>query len=361
MNIAQVLLYPISVLYGIITFSRNFLYEKKILKSTKFSFPIINIGNISVGGTGKTPHTNYLINLLKQEYNIAVLSRGYNRKSHGYIELQTSSKAEQVGDEPLFYKWKHPDIKVAVCEDRVFGVSQMAINEDKELVYLLDDAFQHRAIKAGINIVLTDYNNLYYNDYLLPSGRLRESKKGINRADIIIVTKCPSPIKKDEIRKEIAIKEHQFLIFSSMQYLPLYSVFNITGRNLEEDTDVVLVSGIAKPKPLILELENRFNNVYTRNFGDHYNYKLEDIYSIIRTYKNLNSQNKIIVTTEKDATRLFAFRNEFLKENIDIFCIPIEVKFEKDEKLIFDKAIKHYLSITLPKVEEEYNENREEI
>lgn len=356
----KILLFPFALLYGIIISIRNYLYDKKIIKSTKFTFPIICIGNLSVGGTGKTPHTNYLINLLKNEYNVAVLSRGYNRKQTGFIEVLTDSKAVNVGDEPLFYKWKHKeDITVAVCEDRVFGVSQIANLRDKEFVYLLDDAFQHRAIRAGINIVLTEYGKIFTDDMLLPSGNLREPKKGIKRADIIIVTKCPSPMDFDDkqiILREINPEKYQLVFFSTMQYKDIYPILMNEKIENEQETDVILVSGIANPSSMINELSKRFRNVYERTFSDHYNYSKEDIFSIIRTFKNLEVKNKIIITTEKDATRLFAFKDLFLEENINIFCLPIEVKFENDEKNAFDNAIKHYLNITLPpKPIEEFN------
>ena len=331
-----------------------------MIHSTKFTFPVICIGNLSTGGTGKTPHTNYLINLLKSEYNIAVLSRGYNRKTSGYIELQTSSKAIEVGDEPLFYKWKHPNIKVAVCEDRVSGISQMAMNEEQEFVYLLDDAFQHRAIKAGLSIIITDYNKRYTQDFILPSGNLREGKASAKRADIIVVSKCPpllSEKEKKEIIAELSPEKYQVLVFSTIKYQQIYTVLFDKPIVNEKTTDVLLVSGIAKPEPLEAYLESKFHNVYTRKFADHYNYKLEDIESIIRTFKNVASDNKIIITTEKDATRLFAFKELFIAEQINFYCIPIEVSFGNKEKMIFDKAIKHYLNITLPKIEESISEN----
>lgn len=341
--------------YAFIIFIRNYAYDNKLIHSTKFTFPIICIGNLSTGGTGKTPHTNYLINLLKNEYDIAVLSRGYNRKTSGYIEVQTTSDALNVGDEPLFYKWKHPNIKVAVCEDRVSGISQMAMNDEREFVYLLDDAFQHRAIKADLYIILTEYDKRYTQDFILPSGNLREPKSGAKRADIIIITKCPpllSEIEKKEIIAEIKPEKYQYVVFSSIQYQQIYpTIFNDAIIN-ESTTDVLLVSGIAKPKPLEKYLKSKFQNVYTRNFSDHYNYKLEDIESIIRTFKNIDSENKILVTTEKDATRLFAFKEQFVAEQINIYCIPIAVFFDEYEKMVFDKAIKHFLNITLPKIEE---------
>lgn len=356
----KIILLPFSIVYATIIYIRNKLYDSNILKSTKFTFPIICIGNLSVGGTGKTPHTNYLINLLKKEYNIAVLSRGFNRKTKGYVPLNLNSKAINVGDEPLFYKWKHPNIKVSVCEDRVFGISQMTPTDGTECVYLLDDAFQHRAIKAGLNIILTEYSKRYTKDYLLPSGNLREFKSGAKRTDIIIVTKCPTTLstnQKNEIIKELEPEKYQHVFFSKIIYKNIYPIFNNEYINNETDTDVILISGIANPKNLVLELETRFKNVYDRSFSDHYNFKNEDIDSIIRTYKNLSSKNKIILTTEKDATRLFEFRELFLNENINIFCIPIEVYFDLEEKNGFDKLIKHYLDITLPKIEEENIEN----
>lgn len=348
----SIILFPFTLIYGLIINIRNYLYDNKYLRSTKFTFPIICIGNISTGGTGKTPHTNYLINLLKNEYNIAVLSRGYNRKTNGYLEVDTNSKAIDVGDEPLFYKWKHKDtIKVAVCEDRVFGVSQLASDVGIEMVYLLDDAFQHRNIKAGINIVLSDFNRIFTKDLLLPSGNLRESKKGIKRADIIIITKCPSPITSEEkqsLIRDIKPESYQHIFFSSMKYKEIYPLLIDRKIDTESETEVILVCGISNPKYIILELSKRFKNVYNRTFSDHYNYKKEDINSIIRTYKNLENKNKVIITTEKDATRLFAYKDDFLKENINIYCLPIEVEFDLEDKKQFDKAIKHYLNISLP-------------
>lgn len=359
-SLRKIILLPFSLIYGSIIILRNYFYDNKMIHSTKFTFPIICIGNLSTGGTGKTPHTNYLINLLKSEYNIAVLSRGYNRKTNGYIEVQTSSNALSVGDEPLFYKWKHPNIKVAVSEDRVAGISQLAMNEEKEFVYLLDDAFQHRAIKAGLNIILTEYNKRYTKDFILPSGNLREPKSSAKRADIIIITKCPpllSKSEKKEILAEIKPEKYQFVVFSSIEYQQIYpTIYNDPIINADS-TDVLLVSGIANPKPLQVYLESQFQNIYTRNFADHHNYKKEDIDSIIRTFKNLESKDKILITTEKDATRLFAFKDLFIAENINIYCVPIAVNFDNKEKMIFDKAIKHYLSITLPKIEETIIEN----
>jgi tetraacyldisaccharide 4'-kinase len=356
----KIILLPFSLVYVLIIIIRNYFYDNKMIHATKFTFPIICVGNLSTGGTGKTPHTNYLINLLKKEYDLAVLSRGYNRKTSGYIELQTSSLAIEVGDEPLFYKWKHPDVKVSVCEDRVSGISQMAMNEDKEFVYLLDDAFQHRAIKAGLNIILTEYNKRYTQDFILPSGNLREPKSSAKRADIIVVSKCPPLLSEEEKRKirlEINSEKYQFVVFSSIKYQQIYpTLFNDPIID-KEQVDVLLVSGIANPKPLENYLKSMFQNIYTRKYSDHYNYKKEDIESIIRTFKNLDSTNKVLITTEKDATRLFAFKELFIAENINIYCIPIEVKFDGKEKMIFDKAIKHYLSITLPKLEEKINEN----
>jgi len=356
----KLILYPISKIYEAITSFRNYLYDSKNIKSTKFTFPIISIGNLSTGGTGKTPHTDYLIQLLKNKYKTAVLSRGYGRKSVGYKELHANSKAKEVGDEPLFYKWKHPNVKVSVCEDRVYGIVQMAHGEIEDSVYILDDAFQHRSIKPGLSVLLTEYEKLFTQDSILPLGNLREHKKGAERADIIVVSKCPSllsVVKKNAIISELKPKKYQHVFFSSMEYKPIYSVFNINLDSLEKDTTVLMVTGIANPTPMFNKLKPLFKNVYQRTFKDHYNFKLADIESIIRTWENLETENKIIITTEKDATRLFEFKDEFIKKKINIFCLPIEVNFDKNEKLGFDKAIKHYLSITLPKEDEEEFEN----
>lgn len=360
MNTAlHILLWPLAFLFNAITSFRNFLYDSKRIKSTKFDLPIICVGNLSTGGTGKTPHTNYLIELIKTEYNVGVLSRGYKRKTNGYIEVETNSTASQVGDEPLFYKWKHPDCKIAVCEDRVFGIAAMAQYEDENFVYLLDDAFQHRAIKAGLNIILTEYNQLYIDDYVLPQGNLRENASNAKRADIIIVSKCPPSLSKSEkleIRGKLKPESYQFVFFSSMEYHALYSIFSNRIITNEKETTALIVTGIASPAAMVNELDSRFKKTYLRSFSDHYQFTQTDVESIIRTFQNLEENNKVLITTEKDATRLFHFKNLFIEANIDIFCLPIKVKFDSSEKLGFNKAIKHYLSITLPLPLENENE-----
>lgn len=359
MNVVlKIILLPISQLFNLVTSLKNYLYKINFFKSTKFDLPIICIGNLSAGGTGKTPHTDYLINLIKTDYHVGVLSRGYNRKTNGYIEIETNSKAENVGDEPLFYKWKHPEAKIVVCEDRVFGITTMAHHEEENYVYLLDDAFQHRSIRAGLNIILTEFDKLYTDDQLLPLGRLRENSSNASRADIIIVTKCPSNLstkEKNEIKIKLKPETYQLVFFSTMVYQDIYSIFDHTQIENEATTTTLLVSGIANPAPIETELSSRFKKVYTRTFADHHNFSATDIESIIRTFKSIEDKNKILITTEKDVTRLFQYKQMFIDANINIFCLPIKVKFDKDEKESFDKAIKHYLSITLPLLIEEEN------
>jgi len=234
----------------------------------------------------------------------------------------------------------------------------MAQNEEENYVYLLDDAFQHRSIRAGLNIIITDFNKLYVDDYLLPLGRLRENKSNASRADIIIVSKCPASIsetEKNRIKTKINPEKYQIVFFSSMVYQNIYSIFNNHIIENEKATTTLLVSGIANPEPIENELNSRFQKVYTRIFSDHHNFSALDIESIIRTFNNLEEQNKVLITTEKDATRLFQYKDMFIDANINIFCLPIKVKFETSEKERFDKAIKHYLSITLPIPLEEEN------
>ena len=336
------------------------MFQKKWLKSTQFVLPIISIGNLNTGGTGKTPHTQYLIELLKDEYPLAVLSRGYQRKTSGFLEVTTKATAENVGDEPLFYKWKNPEIIVAVSENRVIGVTELAAKYSEKIVVLLDDAFQHRSIKAGIQILLTRYNELYTTDYLLPLGNLRETAKNAERADIIIVTKCPDISKKhkNEIRDALNPLPHQYLFFSSIQYEPIYALTDHSTIKDEGKYFVLLVTGIAKSTLIEHELMERFKDVYLREFPDHHNFQKADVESIIRTYKNISTENKCLITTEKDATRLYPFMSLFEAENIKIYCLPIRVYFEKEEKERFNKLIKHYLSITLP-IEIEAEETHE--
>jgi len=272
--------------------------------------PLIGIGNLSLGGTGKSPHTEYLLDLLGPEYTMGVLSRGYKRKTSGYVFANEQSTVDQIGDEPLQMKLKYPNVAVAVGENRVMAVPKMLIDNKDTQVIVLDDVFQHRYITPGFLLLLTDYNNRYTKDALIPAGLLRESKRGAKRANVIIVTKCPvnmSITEKEQIEAEMAIQPNQQLFFSNFKYGLPYSLTNGTEKLSGFKGDVLLVSGIARPEYLKEALEEQYGPTFLFDYPDHYAYKERDIYDIQRAFENLGEGKKAIIVTEKDAVKLLAF------------------------------------------------------
>ncbi|MCT4580442.1 MAG: tetraacyldisaccharide 4'-kinase [Flavobacteriales bacterium] len=339
----KILLYPFGALYHAITAGRNFLYDTQIKKSTKFDLPIICIGNIAVGGTGKTPLTEYIIRLLQKDYQVATLSRGYGRTTKIYTEATIESSSNEVGDEPAQYKRKFPNIPVVVENKRVAGVQQLMVNHPQTEVVLLDDAFQHRAIEAGFNIVVTDYNNPLASDYLLPAGNLRESKTGIKRADAIIVSKCPANLSdtaQQQIKKRLRFHAPQNIYFTTIQYGKTYHVFDGTPLPFSpKESTVLLVTGIGKPKPLQDYVKAQFRAVKVLSYGDHHEFSSEDIDTILTQFNKIAAPNKLILTTEKDASRLLKIKR---LKTLPLFCIEIEVDFlNKKDK--FNAQIEEYV------------------
>ncbi len=338
---------PISLLYGWIVSLRNIFYQKGILKRTQFDIPIICIGNLSVGGAGKTPHTEYLIRLLNPYINISTLSRGYKRKTTGFIEVQVDNLAEDVGDEPLQLKRKHPDAIITVGENRVNAVTKIMASHPETQTILLDDAYQHLAIKAGLYIMLTEFKYPFFEDWIMPSGRLREWKEGYERSDIIIVTKCPKDEKqvdKEYFYKKIKLLPHQKVFFTYLNYLNPYYIFNGNQRfQLASDIDIILICGIAKPEYLIKYLESTAGKVHVMEFDDHQDFKNFHLAQLLTAYKTFESNKKVIITTEKDAIRLQQHRDFLIKNQLPIFALPIEVFFHFDEKVTFNNYIKNYL------------------
>jgi tetraacyldisaccharide 4'-kinase len=332
MIILRYLFVPFSVLYGWITSLRNFLFDKGILKSHVFKVPVIVVGNLSVGGTGKTPQIEYLIRLLSPNYKLATLSRGYKRKSTGFILADTNATAELLGDEPFQIHQKFPQIQVAVDAHRKNGIEQLLALKDNPDLILLDDAFQHRKVNAGFYILLSAYNDLYCNDFMLPTGNLRESRSGAKRADVIIITKCPknlSETTQQEIKNKIGLETPVY--FSYIDYDDL--VYNQSeSKKVSEikEMDKLVIAGIAKPEPFFefLEVEKEDRMV----FPDHHFFSANDIQQI-----EDKAKNKIIITTEKDFVRL-ANRNL----NTPIYYLPIKSNFlSKSEEL--DNKIKNYV------------------
>ena len=352
MKIFRILLFPISILYGCIVFLRNKLYDWGVFSSKSFPIPIISVGNLTVGGTGKTPHIEYLIRLLKSEFYCATLSRGYGRKTKGYILSDTQSTVEEIGDEPLQFKKKFNGIRVAVDENRVRGIQSILKEHPSLQTILLDDAFQHRAVKPGLSIVLTDFSKLFLYDHTVPTGSLREFKKGIHRADIIIVTKCPEillPIERKRLLNEINPLPHQHVFFSYIRYGDLIPVSGEAKNPLSKEFyfdrnfSIALLTGIANTKPLEFYLKDKVKNITHIKYADHHRFTKADIGSIQNIFNNIASTNKIILTTEKDAMRLKSPEYAEIIKNIPLFYIPIEIEFHNKDKSEFNEQILHYV------------------
>ena len=341
------LLYPFAWLYGGVTSLRNILFDKGIFKSSVFDIPIINVGNISAGGNGKTPQAEYIVNLLKDDYRVAVLSRGYGRKTKGFLEVKVSSSARESGDEPLQIKRKFGDkAKVFVGEDRVEAITKILFENTGIQVIILDDAYQHRAVKPGLNLLLTDYNQLFIHDKLLPVGRLRESKGGARRADMIVVTKCPDKITDSE-RKNIKQQLSEFcnnVVFSSLEYGDIYPLLNNPKVETKPiDKNFLLVSGIAKPLLLENYVRNNYNLKEIISFSDHHSFTNFDMVAIEKKISNFAAQNLEVLTTEKDAVRFLDFYHQRRKFDFSVNVLPVRPVFLGDDKSSFDQLIEEYV------------------
>lgn len=341
----RILLLPISLLYHIVLTIRHKLYDWHILRSKGFDRPIICVGNLNLGGTGKTPHTEYLIQLLKDSHQLATLSRGYGRKTKGFQLADPQSTFETVGDEPMQYFKKFPDIQVAVDEDRVEGVEKLLAGKNTPDVILLDDAFQHRRIKAGLNILLTEYQHLFCDDFLFPAGTLRDIRSAAKRADIIVVSKSPKTLgdaEKQQIVNKLKPTEKQKVFFSSLEYAPLKPLNKAAEQSSTENTDSVLAfCGIANPKPFFEELKKHYKTVDSLAFGDHHAYTENDIKTILKRFADLEDNKKIIITTEKDAARLTNSPYLCQFETAPLYDLPVSLRFHNQEE--FNKEILTYV------------------
>lgn len=343
---------PFSWLYGLGVGIRNYLFDAEILKSKSYSIPVISVGNITVGGAGKTPHVEYLIDLLRDEMQVAVLSRGYKRKSRGYVVADEDTTMRDIGDEPFLIKQKFEGVYVAVDKDRCHGIDHLISDEDtKDVeVILLDDAFQHRYVKPGVNILLVDYHKFINYDKLLPAGRLREPQSAKVRADIVIVTKCPknlNPIDYRVLSKAMDLKAFQQLYFTTLSYCDLKPIFNggdtvplneIMGEN------ILLLTGIASPEHLQVDIMEYTRGVKleTMAFSDHHNFTERDVERINERFAAMPSPKRII-TTEKDQVRLFYLEglSEEVKQNI--YALPIKVEFMLEGGKTFNEKIESYV------------------
>ena len=376
------LLFPFSLLYVLVVIIRNWCYDSGVFKSHQFKIPVISIGNLDVGGAGKTPMTEYLIRLFKDDYKLATLSRGYGRQTKGFIEVGSresgvgspesriknqESRARneeslltthfpiaigtllstQIGDEPAQFKHKFPDVTVAVCEDRVAGIKQLMSNHD---LILMDDAYQHRAVVPGYNILLFDYNRINEPHLLLPAGTLREPFSGRWRARIIIVSKCPKQLTDDEkeaLAQKVEPLPYQSLFFTSIDYQPLQDIEgNSSDIIIDSETTVFLLTGIANPNPLVKYLNGLTTNIIHHKYPDHHPFTSKNIAKLADAFDSCVSQKKIIITTEKDAQRL---EGSLLSDGIGaakklpVFVMPISVTFLNESGHRFDKIVKEYV------------------
>ena len=330
------LLFPFAVLYGTIVFIRNLFFDLGIRSSKSFQIPVIAVGNLSVGGTGKSPQIEYLIRLLKNKKKIAVLSRGYKRKSEGFLLANENTQMEDLGDEPFQFFSNHPDVLISVDADRVNGINNLLqLHPDIEVI-LLDDAYQHRKVQASFYALLTSFESIYSNDFLLPIGTLRESRNGAKRAKAIIITKCPKDLKEqkqNEIVTQINPLSNQKVYFSYIDYAKnLISNDKILPFEELKNFEVLLITGIANPKPLLSYLEESGIEYKHEKFADHYNFTQTDIENIKNSFEKISSENKIILTTEKDYMRL--------KGKLpSLYFIGIETKFLNETSKDFDLQI----------------------
>jgi len=340
----RIILFPFALLYWLIIATRNFLYNAKILKSSSFGLPLICVGNLSVGGTGKSPMVEYLVTLLKGNFKIATLSRGYKRKTKGYTLAGPGTTALEIGDEPMLFHIKFPDVPVAVGEERLDAIPQLLHDKPGTEAVILDDAFQHRSIRAGLNILLTDCNNLFTRDFYLPTGDLRDQKSSYKRAQVIVVTKCSPNLTREgrkKIVREINPKNGQSVFFTSIEYGRIYHIHSKRGYTLTGKAEVLLVTGIANPKPLMTMLEDNCNSFSMLQYPDHHIFTIDDLREIKKRLRQIDSAEKIILTTEKDAVRLVKFDNELT--DLPLFVIPIRHDFLFGEETKFNELVVHFI------------------
>lgn len=350
------LLYPFSLLYGLVLWIRNRLYDNGMLTAVEFDLPVIAVGNLSVGGTGKTPHVEYLIRLLKQAYQVATLSRGYNRRTRGFLLAKADSTSADIGDEPMQFHRKFPDITVCVGEERMLAVPQLLGDRPEIQVILLDDAFQHRSIKPGLNLMVTDYSRLFTRDHVVPFGRLREGRKGYHRAGSIIVSKCPQDLSEQQraaIRREIAPLPHQRLFFTTLSYGQPYSMLQPDAAPPPASASILVVCGIARPEPLVHHLLQQYANVHLLSFPDHYYYTQHDLDKIRLELDQMDGGQKHIITTEKDAVRLHLLKDSITAMQLPIAVVPVEVQFLFNEADSFNSYIFDYVADAMLAAENE--------
>lgn len=358
-SVVRLLLYPFALLYGAIVWLRNRLYDVKFFNSIEFSVPVITIGNLSTGGTGKTPHVEYLVRLLQYRFRVATMSRGYKRHTQGFLLADEQSNALRIGDEPMQYHMKYPELVVSVAEERMIGIPTLLQRRPDVEVIILDDAYQHRSVRAGMNILITDYSKPFYNDHILPFGNLRESRNAYKRANVVIISKCPPSLTNTDARNietKIAPLPHQKVFFTSIQYDAPADFFTkehvaLTNKN------IILVCGIARPEPLIAYLRQTAADVHPLSYRDHHYFVSADLEEIKTAYNNWDVPNKIILTTEKDAARLHLHADKLKDWKITIAVLPIAVNVLFNKGAEFDAAVTAYVEKTIAENNELFIDN----
>lgn len=342
----RILLFPLAIIYWLIILVRNKLYDSNVMGSATFGLPLICVGNLSVGGTGKSPMVEFLVRNLKDQFKVATLSRGYKRKTKGYALANERSDALEIGDEPMQFKLKFPDVPVAVGEERLDAISQLLHDKPGTQSIILDDAFQHRAIRAGMNILLTDYSNLFTRDFYLPTGDLRDLKSSYKRAEIIVVTKCDPDIDekhRQDIIDEINPLTGQHIFFTANKYGDPYHLIKKEQKvKLAPGAEVLLVTGIANPQPLKDLLLEHAETYYMLHFPDHHIFTIDDWRDIKKRFDKIESDNKLILTTEKDAVRLAKFREQL--NEVPVYVIPLQHHFLFDEEERFLSLVRNYIN-----------------
>jgi tetraacyldisaccharide 4'-kinase len=344
-SFVKLFLYPFALIYGAVVWLRNRLYDSGFFSSVQFSVPVITVGNLSVGGTGKTPHVEYLIKLLQYRFRVATMSRGYKRRTQGFLLADENTNALRIGDEPMQYHMKFPELVVSVAEERITGIPTLIQKRPNVEVVLLDDAFQHRSVKAGKNILITDYSKPFYTDHILPIGTLREKRNAYHRADIIIVSKCPldlSTTAKSTIINHINPLPHQQVFFTGIQYEQPYDMFTHEAITLS-NKHALLVCCIAKPEPLVNYVNSKAKDSHVLSYADHHYFLSRDLEEMQDTYKNWNVTDKVLVTTEKDAARLHLHADKLKEWGVQIAVLPISVGFLFNEGAKFDQLVMDYV------------------
>lgn len=344
-QLLRYLLLPFTLLYGSIVWLRNRLYDSGFMSAVSFDIPVIAVGNLSVGGTGKTPHIEYLVRLLQYEYKVATMSRGYKRRTRGFLLADAETNALKIGDEPMQYYLKFPELAVSVAEDRMTGIPSLLMARPETEVVLLDDAYQHRSVKPGLNILITDFASPYSRDYILPYGRLREGRSAAQRANIIVVSKCPPSLSPEQAQQMIdALKPlaHQQVFFSTIRYGQAYDFFGRLPAQYAK-RKVLLISGIAKPEPLVAHISQSAEQVHLLDYPDHHFFterNFEEIRQVLKDWDN----DCVIVTTEKDATRLYLHKKQMANIPVHVIVLPVEVAFLLGQQQQFDSLVRRFVT-----------------